>query len=149
MSFGRASQPAGSQTLPKLSTHKITRDLPLAKCYLHWLAARGRVEPNELERELPHDHACKAEVLAANDDRPTDLPLTMRINLPVAQTLKRFSVQAIDGRHIPAPMIADDEHDARPALKELSTRMPQRHLMLCDGLQVIAERQQQTRYGRH
>jgi hypothetical protein len=74
----------------------------------------------------------------------------MRTNLPVAQTLKRFSVQAIDGRHIPAPMMeADDEHDARAALKEVSTRMPQRHLMLCDGLQVIAERQQQTRYGRN
>ncbi|MGX9575168.1 hypothetical protein [Mesorhizobium sp. f-mel] len=78
------------------------------------------------------------------------LPLTMRTNLPVAQALKRFSVQAIAGRHIPAPMMeADDEHDARAALKELSKQMPQRHLMLCDGLQVIAERQQQTRYGRH
>ncbi|TIP86517.1 MAG: hypothetical protein E5X58_32425 [Mesorhizobium sp.] len=74
----------------------------------------------------------------------------MRTDLLVAQTPKRFSVQAIDGRRIPALMMETyDEHDARAALKELCAQMPQRRLMLCHGSQVIAERQQQTQYGRH
>jgi hypothetical protein len=74
----------------------------------------------------------------------------MRTDLLVVQTLKRFLVRAIDGWRIPAPMMeTDDEHDARAALKELCAQMPQRHLILSDGSQVIAERQQPTQYGRH
>ncbi|RWO76822.1 MAG: hypothetical protein EOS18_24050 [Mesorhizobium sp.] len=74
----------------------------------------------------------------------------MRTDLLVAQTLKRFSVQAIDGRRIPTPMMeTDDEHDVRAALKDLCAQMPQRHIMLCDGFQVVAERQEPTHYGRH
>lgn len=76
--------------------------------------------------------------------------MAMPDETPVAHSLKRFSVQVIDNRRIPLSMIeTDEEEEARAEFDKICSAMPQRHIMLCFGSKVIAERQQLTRYGKY